>query len=162
VLSGEAGAGMLDQGAVPFGAGVAADVSVQGSVTVIHPLVQFIGMTCTEPWAGGGAVPFDGGAWGAENWPRTAPGMARVECTSAKKAVGFSSMRLTLKPQPWSCIVAGFVTPVTNPSAVPCKHPTERREFSPSATGFGNAMRGGPDLPAAPSWMWVAVLAGDW
>ena len=38
------------------------------------------------------------GAIGAENCPRTAPGTASEECTSAKNPGGLSSILLTVKP----------------------------------------------------------------
>ena len=52
--------------------------------------------------AGGDMLPVadaDGsGATGAENCPRTAPGTASEECTSAKKPDGLSSILFTVKP----------------------------------------------------------------
>ena len=93
-----------------------------------------------------------------------APGTALEEWTSAKKPEGFSSIFLTLKPKPLSLPVAAFMTPVTKPSLVPVMQPMLRRVFLQleTSTGLGKAMRGGPALPAAASWMWVAETAGDW
>ena len=71
-------------------------------------------------------------------------------------------MRLTWKPKPASMPVVMFLTPVTKPSLVPWMQPMERRTPSQTGCGLGKAMRGGPDLPLAASWMCVAVEAGDW
>ena len=52
--------------------------------------------------AGGGVLAVtdaeDTGAMGAENCPRTAPGKASEECTSAKNPAGLSSIFFTEKP----------------------------------------------------------------
>lgn len=75
----------------------------------------------------------------------------------AKKPAGLSSILLTVKPLPVSRPFEPF-KPVVNG---PVKQPTLTL-FLSSPTGFGNARRGGPEASRAASWMWVAVLAGDW
>jgi hypothetical protein len=72
---------------------------------------------------------------GPPSWPRVAPGTARLEWTSVKKADGSSSICLTWKPSPES--TPSVTTPVLKG---PLRQPTLFLRPSESSTGLGKAI----------------------